>query len=94
MENNGLLRFELDLDYLSHSLVIDNINSSENYQYFLMDKSGYLVAYNYNKNITGLLNRYVKYGGKEETALSHMLSHDSGFISVDDGKNQSLFFVL
>lgn len=91
MENNGLLRFELDLDYLSHSLVIDNINSSENYQYFLMDKSGYLVAYNYNKNITGLLNRYVKYGGKEETALSHMLSHDSGFISVDDGKNQSLF---
>ncbi|WP_061019314.1 ATP-binding protein [Vibrio splendidus] len=80
--NESLLRFDIDLDYFSRSLMFENMLDVFQYRYFLVDDSGKLVATNLKQSTELLMSTIVFDQEVRKSAVNYIMSHDTGSFTV------------
>ncbi|NOH36277.1 ATP-binding protein [Vibrio chagasii] len=80
--NESLLRFDIDLDYFSRSLMFENMLDVFQYRYFLVDDSGKLVATNLKQSTELLMSTSVFDQEVRKSAVNYIMSHDTGSFAV------------
>ncbi|RIH73508.1 hybrid sensor histidine kinase/response regulator [Vibrio splendidus] len=80
--NESLLRFDIDLDYFSRSLMFENVLDVFQYRYFLVDDSGKLVATNLKQSTELLMSTIVFDQEVRKSAVNYIMSHDTGSFAV------------
>lgn len=77
---NSLLKFDIDLDYFSNSLIYNDMIEEFNYRYFLIDSNAKIIASNLQQNVEQLMSESVD----KNIAASYIMLHDSGSFSVSN----------
>lgn len=80
--SESLLRFDIDLDYFSRSLMFENMTDVFQYQYFLVDDSGNLVATNLKQSTERLMSTSVFDQEVRKSAVNYIMSNDHGSFAV------------
>ncbi|MEZ8236640.1 ATP-binding protein [Vibrio splendidus] len=80
--NESLLRFDIDLDYFSRSLMFEDILDVFQYRYFLIDDSGKLVVTNLKQSTELLMSTSVFDQEVRKSAVNYFMSHDTGSFAV------------
>lgn len=80
--NESLLRFDIDLEYFSRSLMFEGMSDDFQYRYFLVDDSGKLVATNLKQSTELLMSTSVFDQQVRKSAVNYIMSHDTGCFAV------------
>ncbi|MDN3628138.1 ATP-binding protein [Vibrio lentus] len=80
--NESLLRFDIDLEYFSRSLMFENMIDDFQYRYFLVDDSGKLVATNLKQSTELLMSTNVFDQEVRKSAVNYIMSHDMGGFAI------------
>lgn len=73
-----LLKFELNLEHLSQSLIFENIIDEFHYRYFLVDDNGNIIVSNLQKNVGQLMTEIVYDKRTQKNVESQIMSSDLG----------------
>ncbi len=80
--DSALLKFDVDLEYFSRSLIFENMIDEFQYRYFLVDDSGKLIASNLQQNVDQLMSESVFDDQAQKSVASHIMSHSLGSFVV------------
>lgn len=84
--DNALLKFDVDLEYYSRSLMFENMIDEFHYRYFLVDDSGKLVASNLQQNVVQFMSESVFDEQAQQNVENHIMSDDLGSFVVSGDK--------
>ncbi|MFS1467010.1 ATP-binding protein [Vibrio lentus] len=80
--DNSYLKFDVGLDYFSHSLAFENMVDELQYRYFLVDSGGKLLASNLKQNVGQFMSEDVFDNQYQTSVASYIMSGNLGSFVV------------
>lgn len=84
--SDALLKFDIELKYLSRSLAFEHMIDEFDYHYFLVDDSAKLIASNLDHDVDEFMSGGILDENNKMTVVSHIMSNDLGSLVVSTSK--------